>query len=230
MQPAVKGKTSRVMLILALSIVLLGIIAGLKLLAYWNLLPHRSFTGEDFGIERVLSDVDYDGDGVDDFTDILLGARAEAKRRPKYVNAYYAGGYPPEDEGVCTDMIWRALANAGYSLKDLVDEDIAAFPQEYPHRADKNIDFRRVVNLKVYFQRYAVSLTLDPLDIDQWQPGDIVTFKEGHIAIISDKRNRKGQPYILHNGRQPVKEEDGLKRFTISGHYRFSLDGDIELP
>ena len=87
-----------------------------------------------------------------------------------------------------------------------------------------------MVNLKVYFQRHAISLTLDPLEIDQWQPGDIVTFKEGHIAIISDKRNRKGQPYILHNGRQPVKEEDGLKRFTISGHYRFILDGDIELP
>ena len=70
---------------------------------------------------------------------------------------------------------------------------------------------------------HAISLTLDPLEIDQWQPGDIIAFKEGHIAIISDKR---GQPYILHNGRQPVKEEDGLKMYNVSGHYRFVLDGE----
>ena len=31
---------------------------------------------------------------------------------------------PPDTEGVCTDVIWRAFKNAGYSLKDMVDEDI----------------------------------------------------------------------------------------------------------
>lgn len=226
MELLTKRKVNRVFLALGLMIFLLGSIAGLMYLSYWNLLPQRSYSEEDFGIERLLSEVDYDGDGVDDFTDILLGARAEARRRPKYVNAYFAGGYPPDDIGVCTDMVWRALANAGYSLKDLVDADIAACQAAYPGvkgTPDPNIDFRRIVNLKVFFQRHILSLTLDPLAIDQWQPGDIVTFREGHIAIISDKRNRRGQPYIIHNGRQPVKEEDALTRYTVSGHYRFIL-------
>lgn len=31
------------------------------------------------------------------------------------------GGYPPDNIGVCIDVVWRAFANAGYSLKDMVD-------------------------------------------------------------------------------------------------------------
>jgi hypothetical protein len=228
MEPVIRAKVYRVLLVLALLIVTAGLIAGLIYLDYWNLLPKRSFSAEDFGIETIRSQVDYDKDGIDDFTDILLGAKAEAKKRPTYDNAYFAGGYPPDDIGVCTDMIWRALANAGYSLKDLVDADIDACEEAYPGTKgtpDSNIDFRRVNNLKVFFERNTLALTLDPNKIEEWQPGDIVTFKEGHIAIISDKRNRRGQAYILHNGRQPVKEEDALTRHTISGHFRFILGG-----
>lgn len=209
--------------------IIVGIIAlaaGLIYLSYWNLLPKRSYTAEDFGITPVLSDIDCDGDGVDDYTDIMLTARANARRRPKYDTAYFAGGYPPEDIGVCTDLIWQALDGAGYSLKDLVDGDIAANVDAYPRvkgTPDPNIDFRRVSNLKVFFERNTVSLTLDPCQIEEWQPGDIVTFTPGHIAIISDKRNRRGIPYIIHHGPQPVKEEDSLLRHTITGHFRFIL-------
>lgn len=205
---------------------LLAVAAGLYYLSYWNLLPKKTYTAEDFDITPILSETDCDGDGIDDYTDIMLGARADARRKPKYDTAYFAEGYPPQDVGVCTDLIWRALAAAGYSLKDLVDADIAANLDAYPGvkgTPDPNIDFRRVNNLKVFFERNAVSLTLDPLEIEQWQPGDIVTFtKPGHIAIISDKRNRRGIPYIIHHGRQPVKEEDALLRYTISGHFRFA--------
>lgn len=51
-------------------------------------------------IERLLVGRDQDKDGIDDLEDILQGGRAEAKRQPQYVNAYYNGGYPPESEGV----------------------------------------------------------------------------------------------------------------------------------
>ncbi|MPN15239.1 hypothetical protein SDC9_162569 [bioreactor metagenome] len=82
-------------------------------------------------------------------------------------------------------------------------------------------------NLKVFFSRHADSLTLDPYVIDQWQPGDIVVFgANAHIAIVSDKRNKKGIPYIIHNAGQPVREEDSLIRGynsqKITGHYRFA--------
>ena len=108
--------------------------------------------------------------------------------------------------------------------QDMVDNDIAERPEAYPHieKPDTNIDFRRVRNLHVFFNKYAVSLTLDIDDIEQWQPGDIVIFdNDRHIGIISDKRNRQGQPYVIHNGGQPNREENYLSRSKVTGHYRF---------
>ena len=63
---------------------------------------------------------------------------------------------------------------------------------------DKNIDFRRVQNLKVYFKSTAIELTTDIYDIDKWQGGDIVIFNK-HIGIVSDKRNRKGISFVIHH-------------------------------
>lgn len=47
---------------------------------------------------------------------------------------------------------------------------------------------------------------------------------EEHIGIVSDKRNSKGQTYIIHNGGQPNREEDFFKynNMEIIGHYRFN--------
>ena len=195
----------------------------------------KVYYAEDFGIERLKSNTDYDNDGIDDYTDILEGARLDAENKPRYHSEYYQGGYPPDDEGVCTDVIWRAFKNAGYSLKDMVDEDIRNNVDEYPRVAgspDPNIDFRRVPNLMVYFERNHISLTIDLNEIDQWQAGDIVVFSHDHIGIISDKRNEKGIPYIIHNAAQPNREEDGLEFYNenwrkITAHYRFK---DSSMP
>lgn len=86
---------------LALVLILLG-------LDYWNLLPHRTYTAEHFGIETLQSPLDADGDGIDDYTDDA-GARRDAENHPTYDPGYFAGGYPPEDRGVCTDVVWRAF-------------------------------------------------------------------------------------------------------------------------
>lgn len=186
------------------------------------------YEAKDFGIEVIYSDRDENQNGIDDYTDILLGAKEDAKNRPTYKNAYYAGGYPPEGEGVCTDVIWRAFKHAGYTLKDMVDADIKEHIEAYPRtegNADPNIDFRRVDNLRVFFSRNAKNLTTDLTKIEQWQPGDIVTFGKSHIGIISDKRNEKGIPYLIHNASQLNREEDALERWNtydpISGHFRW---------
>lgn len=71
------------------------------------------------------SSVDRDGDGIDDQTDILQGALEYAETKPKYKSQYYAGGYPDDEYGVCTDVVAFALLHAGYDLKELVSEDIA---------------------------------------------------------------------------------------------------------
>lgn len=187
----------------------------------------KYYTAEDFGIPTVKSSSDQNHNGVDDNTDILLGARADAERRPVYRSDYYKGGYPPDNEGVCTDVVWRAFRNAGFNLKDMVDSDIAANVASYPRvegSPDPNIDFRRVPNLKVFFERKAVSLTLDTSEIEEWQPGDIVTYGDTHIAIVSDRRNKSGTPYIIHNLGQYNREEDALTSKVISGHFRFNAD------
>ena len=87
--------------------------------------------------------------------------------------------------------------------------------------ADKKIDFRRVLNLNTFLQNNAITLTNNVNEIEKWQGGDIVVF-ERHIAIVSDKRNRKGIPYIIHHGGQIFYEEDAITRFKIIGHYRWN--------
>ncbi|WP_221568454.1 DUF1287 domain-containing protein [Alkalihalobacillus sp. TS-13] len=179
------------------------------------------------------SAVDANNNGVEDPIDIVNAARKEVEQRTKYKSAYYAGGYPPEDEGVCTDVIWRGLVGAGIPLKELMDKDIAEHTDLYPrvnNVPDPNIDFRRVPNQFVYFERFAEALTTEliPGDIEnlkQWQPGDIVLFLDGfhHVAIISDKRAKDGTPYVIHNN-QPFAAEVKLSSFRtpIAGHYRWN--------
>lgn len=208
--------------------VIIFIIIAISIFGFFIYQKNKTvYTAKDFGIETIISKTDYDNDGIDDYTDILQGAKIEANNKPVYKSQYYTGGYPKDDEGVCTDVIWRALKNAGYSLKDMVDEDIKNNVDKYPRvngTPDPNIDFRRVPNLKVYFERNQLSLTTDLSKIEEWQPGDIVIFGTSHIGIISDKRNKNGIPYLIHNAGQPLREEDTLKLNNtfqpITGHYR----------
>jgi uncharacterized protein YijF (DUF1287 family) len=203
-------------------VLLVGV--GLYIADYYNLLPRRAYTAGDFNIATVYSEVDYNDNGIDDYTDILLGAKLDAENCPTYNGAYYGGGYPPDDIGVCTDVVWRAFKNAGFDLREMLNNDIIARPGDYPNveQRDKNIDFRRVGNLRVFFDKYALSISTDITYIEEWQPGDIVIFGDDkHIGIVSDKRNNKGQPYIIHNYGQPKREQDFLKHSNVTGHYRF---------
>ncbi len=104
-----------------------------------------------------------------------------------------------DGSGTCTDAAGFALPGADCNLQDLVDQDIAEYPDEYAcETPDRNIDFRRVRNLKVFFKNHSLSLTIDSMDLDAWQGGDIVNF-EGRIGIVSDRRNRNGVPYVIHH-------------------------------
>ncbi len=193
----------------------------------FRIIPDTVFYDDDFGFERLKSNLDKDSDSIDDYQDIVEGAREYVSLKPPYKSAYYKGGYPLDEYTVCTDVIWYAFSNAGYDLKSMVDEDIKNNLEEYTtiEKPDPNIDFRRVRNLKIFFDRHAISLTTDTRKKEEWQGGDIVIF-EGHIAIISDKRNRRGTPYLIHQSRRPNKEEDFLVEYSnyhkILGHYRFN--------
>ena len=184
------------------------------------------YTAKDFGIKTVKSSVDFDKDGTDDYSDFLLGARKDAENHPRYDGSYQKNGWPPDNIGVCADVIWRAFKEAGYDLRAMVDADVKARTGEYPavDRPDSKIDFRRVKNLKVFFEKYGISLTLDPAETDKWQPGDIVIFGDNkHIGMVSDRRTKDGVTWIIHNAGQKEREEDYLARDSmgITGHYRF---------
>ena len=193
----------------------------LLLLLIFYFLPRKTYTNEDFNIPNIKSNIDYDNDGIDDYTDIYLSALDYVKTKPKYKSKYYNGGFPNDNFGVCTDVVAFAFLNAGYNLRDLVDEDIRENMELYNiDKPDKNIDFRRVKNLKIFFDRTASTLTNDVNWYMDFQKGDIVVFDK-HIAIISEKRNKKGIPYIIHNSGNFKYVEDALTRYNIIGHYRW---------
>lgn len=197
----------------------------LYLLYYFNYIPHKKYNNNYFNIKTYISNIDKDNDGIDDQTDILDGAKKYISMKPKYKSKYYNTGYPNDGYGVCTDVVAFALKDAGYDLQSLVNEHILANKDLYDIEVvDKNIDFRRVKNLKIYLDYNAISLTTDINDIEKWQGGDIVVFKN-HIGIVFDNRNRKGISFVIHhaNPYQKYYEEDILEYHNdIVGHYRIS--------
>ncbi len=205
--------------------IIIILVVIIYLLYIFNYIPHKKYTNADFNIETYKSNIDFDNDGIDDQTDVLDGGKNYVARNPKYKSKYYETGYPNDEYGVCTDVVAFGLNNAGYDLMTLVNEDIKNNIDSYNIEViDKNIDFRRVKNLKIYFERNAISLTTDVSKIEEWQGGDIIIF-ENHIGVISDSRNKNGVPFVIHHANpfQKYYEEDILEtRNDIVGHYRIS--------
>lgn len=184
-------------------------------------------------VPEEYSKADSNKNGIYDCLDIVQAARKEADNKTIYKDAYYSGGYPPENEGVCTDVIWRGLKGMGVDLKPLVDKDIKNNLAAYPRvngKPDPNIDFRRVKNLDTFFKRNALSVTkelkpFEPDNLKEWQPGDIVIIMEPfeHIAIVSDKRGSNGVPEVIHNTTPHAVESSSLNYWApyIYAHYRW---------
>ncbi len=187
---------------------------------------------------------DQDNDGINDQEDIMLGAKKQLTIPAVNIFSegidetnYYAGGDPPADLAISTDIIARAFLEAGFILKDLVYEDISNNFNEYPLRknwgqttCDPNIDYRRIQNMEIFFSRNALSLgIIFDENLDSWFPGDIVFFdmnRDGFTdcaSIISDSTTRDGIPKIIYNYIEPgyTVEEDIIKERTVMGHYRY---------
>ena len=220
----------------------LGLIIFLIITCAYLYIPCKSIINEyifnifkpRFQVSENYSKVDNNKNGVADALDIVNGANKEVINKTKYISNYFSGGYPPETEGVCTDVIWRGFKAANINLKDLIDEDIKNNTKLYPRvegRPDPNIDFRRVPNQDMFFSRHCIRLTIkvksrDNENLKQWQPGDIVVFVKGyeHVGIISNKRDKNGIPYVIHNTK-PHATTMKLSWFTapIHGHYRWQF-------
>ena len=123
------------------------------------------------------------------------------------------------------DLVKSLLVSMGVHAGYYGTKTVRANRDKYNiETVDKNIDFRRVRNLNVYFSDTAITLTNDITKIAEWQGGDIVVFNK-HVGIVSDRRNKNGIPFVIHhaNPYQKYYEEDILEsRDDIIGHYRVS--------
>jgi uncharacterized protein YijF (DUF1287 family) len=184
---------------------------------------------------------DRDGDGIPDALDVLIGAKKEVLNAESYtaeaedyIGMKYPGGDVPRTIGVCTDVIVRAVRNAGWDLQKELHEDIAKARGAYPMvkgAGDPSIDQRRVGTLLPYFKRHweQHSAKLDDPK-DPWRPGDVIfmdTFpnKAGpdHIGIVSDRLDDQGLPLIVNNWTDgTVVSEMDLMTF-VPVLYRFRL-------
>jgi uncharacterized protein YijF (DUF1287 family) len=155
----------------------------------------------------------------------------EVEYDASYFKLDYPGGDVPEGKGVCTDEVIRSYRALGVDLQKEVHEDMAANFARYPttfnlKSTDRNIDHRRVPNLRVFFGRKGKSLPVTQ-DAADYRPGDIVTWdlnaSQTHIGIMVDVPSATpGRYLIMHNMGQGPKLEDILFAWKITGHYRYT--------
>lgn len=150
---------------------------------------------------------------------------------PSYFVISYPNGDVPANKGVCTDVIIRAYRKMGIDLQKEVHEDMVQNFSIYPKdwglkKPDKNIDHRRVPNLRTFFARKGTSLkpTSNP---DDYKPGDIVTWDLGkgiaHIGIVIKECTEDHKRHlIVHNIGNGQEISDCLFSYRITGHYRYN--------
>jgi uncharacterized protein len=167
-------------------------------------------------------------------TKLIRAARAQIgvtlRYDPAYTTLTFPGGDVPRDKGVCTDVVIRAYRDAlGVDLQVLVNADMRAAFAAYPtrwglSRPDASIDHRRVLNLRVYFQRAGSELGPPRLLPESFEPGDLATQvlpgNLPHIGIVSDKRAASGRLLLIHNIGAGTTEADVLAAYTLTGRYR----------
>jgi hypothetical protein len=152
---------------------------------------------------------------------------------PSYTRLEFPGGDLPRDRGVCTDVVIRALRDGwGVDLQLAVNRDMTGAFAAYPalwglDAPDRNIDHRRVPNLRTLLARIGAEVPLTEAPTP-FLPGDIVTWtlpgNLAHIGIVSDRRGPDGAPLILHNIGAGAQEEDILFAYPMTGHYRIGAD------
>jgi uncharacterized protein YijF (DUF1287 family) len=166
---------------------------------------------------------------------LIAAARAQIGVTLRYDPAYTAlafpGGDVPRERGVCTDVVIRAYRDAlGLDLQALVNADMRSAFAAYPRTwglggPDRNIDHRRVPNLRTWLTRRGAALPI-PAGDSGWRPGDIFTsLVDGqgtHIGLVSDRRGAEGW-MIIHNIGAGAREEDALLAWPITGRYRWGL-------
>ncbi len=143
---------------------------------------------------------------------VLAGAESQladpsfySRQAAGYIRLDFPLGDIDPDQGVCADVVVRALRAAGLDLQALVHEDMIRRPEAYSwysSEPDYNIDHRRVRVLRVFLDRWARPVAQD----EPVLPGDIALFDTGiangtvfdHIGVVG--RWQGGElPLVVNN-------------------------------
>ena len=225
-----------------------------KLLILWidgfprKVYPHELRAGDKEELAALLSPArtarmktvhDVDKDGIPDPLDVLIGAKKTVLNADAYTEGYVDIPYPmgdvPREMGVCTDVIVRAVRNAGIDIQKALHEDILRSPRSYPmikkRGGNANIDHRRVGTLLPYFKRHweQHSARLDD-PADPLRPGDVIfmdTFPSrsgpDHIGILSDRLDDQGLPLVINNWTNGTQTAEMDLLTFVPVLYRFRL-------
>lgn len=174
----------------------------------------------------------------------LVGSMYSQLRSPARFSADAAAitpmAYPmgdiPASKGMSTDLVVRALRDAGVDLQAQVHEDVLLHPEAYEwiNAANPAIDHRRPRNLAVWLERNTHSLPLDVAQAPEtFQPGDVLIFDTGlangtpyDVAGLVSMERSRGLPMVF-----TVLEPGSVARNlplldgpepALVGHYRLA--------
>ena len=163
------------------------------------------YKASDFNIKTVYSKVDYNKNGIDDYSDFLLGAKKIKGKNSSY-----------------EELMIKVFQYAGYNLDKMVDN-------YFKDSKDLENKMDRISLYKSFINDNATKISINFKKKEDFQPGDFIFLSEG-IGLLSDKRDKNGLNYIIVIENGKVVEKEGLKELDVSGHYRFDsslIDDEI---
>lgn len=172
---------------------------------------------------------------------ILQAAEAQLAAGVSYSADYFQLAYPmgdvPAHLGTSADLVVRALRAAHIDLQVEIQKDREEAPEAYPTKrwkrikADRNVDHRRLANIKAWLDRHADLRTtrIHPEGLRDYLPGDIVmwSLRDGrvspdHAGIVSREKGPDGAPLAidLHPKVGVVAKKHAVDKWGVRGHYR----------
>tara|TARA_R110002153_G_scaffold122010_5_gene267788 strand:- start:1301 stop:2038 length:738 start_codon:yes stop_codon:yes gene_type:complete len=153
-----------------------------------------------------------------------------------WVNIGYPGGDPGYQQGVCTDVVIRALRFIDIDLQELIYKDMQVAHDEYNKRyrtkkLDNNIDHRRTQNIQTFLTRMGAKVKTYKNLRDSYQPGDIVFWDiaAGHTGIVSNEMAPNGYYKVIHNIGGGAQKEELLSNWIPIEVYRLTESNVIKL-
>ena len=162
--------------------------------------------------------------------------RILVRRGIRYSDSYYSIDYPmgdvPQNVGVSTDIVVRALRPMGLDLQERIHEDKLNNPDWYNadqwqnQKPDRNIDHRRVFNQAIFAKRFGTEL---PLRLwKTYRAGDLIFWrvKNGahpdHVGIATGQKDGRGIPTAveLNSGSGLISGSTPVDTWPVRGHFR----------